>query len=169
MLSNGILKALNEQIQVEMNSAYLYLSMAAYFEDENLPGFAQWMRIQFSEEQSHGLRLFDYLSARGGRIALGSLEKPPENHASPTAVFEAVLKHEQYVTGTIDRLYEMALNEKDHATQTQMHWFINEQVEEEKTAHDILEQLKAFEGHRYLLLEMDRHMGQRTSVQSDEA
>lgn len=161
MLSNTLLKALNEQIRMEFSSAYLYLSMSAYFERESLPGFAHWMRAQFDEEQAHAMRLYDFVNDRGGRVVLGSISQPPDAFQSPLAVFEDVLKHEQEVTRAIHDLYELALKEKDFPTQTHLHWFINEQVEEEKTATEILDQLKLIGDHPHLMLGLDRRLGLR--------
>jgi len=159
MLSKTMLEALNKQIQLEMSSAYLYLSMATYFEDESLPGFAQWMYGQFGEEQSHARKIYEFVHDRGGRVILQAIEKPPHEFDSALAVFEQVLAHEQKVTQSIHELYELAVKEKDYPTQTHLHWFIDEQVEEEKTAMEILDHLKRIERHPHLLLGLDRRIG----------
>lgn len=158
MITEKMLKALNDQITLEFNSAYLYLGMAAHFDNENLPGFAAWMKAQFGEEQMHATKLFEYVSHRGGAIKLGPLDAPKCSYGSPSEVFTSVLAHEQKVTASIHSLYELAQNQKDYATQSQLNWFIDEQVEEEKTAGDILEQLKVVEAHPHLLLGLDRRI-----------
>jgi ferritin len=153
--------AINEQIKNELYSAYLYLSMSAYFEAKNLPGFARWLRVQFGEEQEHALKLFDYLNERGGRVALHAIAQPPAEWSSNLEVFEQVLKHEQHVTALIHKLYETALAEKDYACQTILHWFIDEQVEEEKNAAEIVEQLKLIDAHDTAVLMLDHRLGKR--------
>lgn len=158
MLSKTMLEALNKQIQLEMSSAYTYLSMATYFEAESLNGFAKWMYGQFSEEQAHARKIYEYVHDRGGRVVLEAIEKPPHAYDSALAVFEQVLAHEQKVTKSIHDLYELALKEKDYATQTHLHWFIEEQVEEEKTASEILDHLNRIKGHPHLLLGLDRRI-----------
>lgn len=159
MLSKTMRDALNKQIQMEMSSAYLYLSMATYFEDESLNGFARWMYGQFTEEQAHARRLFEYVHDRGGRVILEAIEKPPHTFNSALEVFEQVLEHEQKVTRAIHELYEQALKEKDYPTQTHLHWFIDEQVEEEKTASEILDHLNRIKGQPQLLLALDQRVG----------
>jgi ferritin len=158
MLSKSMLEALNQQIQLEMSSAYLYLSMATYFEDESLSGFAKWMYGQFGEEQGHARKLYEYIHDRGGRVVLQAIEKPPHEFDSALAVFEQVLEHEQKVTKSIHELYALAVKESDYATQTQLHWFIDEQVEEEKTATDILHHLNRIKGFPQLLLALDQRI-----------
>ena len=166
MLSDKMLKALNDQINFELNSAYLYLSMSAHFEDQNLPGFANWMRMQWQEEVGHGLRLFDYVNESDGKVALGQIDQPAADFGSPLSVFEQVLGHEQKVTAAINKIYEMALDVKDYATQTHLQWFVNEQVEEEATAREIIEKLKRIEGHNYLLFEIDKELADRAAPAS---
>ena len=163
MINDKICKALNEQITLELSSAYIYLAMGAALEDQNLPGFARWMKAQYHEEVAHGMRLFDYVADRGGRVELGAIEKPPVDFGSPEKVFTTILEHERKVTASIHKLYELAVAEKDYATQTQLHWFINEQVEEEKTAEEILQQLKALGERTHMLLVMDHKLGARES------
>ena len=161
MLKNTIENALNEQIDNEFSSAHLYLSMAAHFEHEKLPGFAQWLKLQASEETAHGMRLFDYTLDRGGRVVLGGTETPPASFGTPAEIFEQILEHERQVTESIHQLYELAIQERDYPTQTHLHWFINEQVEEEKSAEAILDKLKSIEGHSHLLFLLDRELGGR--------
>lgn len=162
MINQRLEKAINEQINAELYSAYLYLSMGAYFEDQGLSGFANWMRIQFEEEQFHGLKFFDYLAERGGRVMLEAIEKPETNWESPLAVFEEVLKHERHVTSLINNLIDIAIEEKDHAAKSFLNWFIDEQVEEEATAENLVHQLKLVEGDGRGLLMLDKDLATRT-------
>lgn len=162
MINQRLEKAINEQINAELYSAYLYLSMGAYFEDQGLAGFANWMRVQFEEEQFHGLKFFDYLAERGGRVMLGAIEKPETNWESPLAVFEEVLSHERHVTSLINNLIDIAIEEKDHAAKSFLNWFIDEQVEEEATAENLLHQLKLVEGDGRGLLMLDKELAART-------
>jgi len=161
MLSDKMLKALNDQIELEFNSAYLYLAMAADCEQQNLPGFADWLKVQFGEEQGHAMRIFEHLVDRGGLVTLGAIARPKAKFGPPLEMFKEVLKHEQKVTAAIHKLYEVALAEKDYAAQTFLHWFINEQVEEEKNAEDIIRQLEAVDGKAHLVLMLDHKMGER--------
>ena len=142
MISKKMEKALNEQVNAEMYSAYLYLSMSSYFESTNLPGFAGWMKAQAQEEMMHAMKIYDYVNERGGRITLTAIEGPPTKWKSPLAVFEATYKHEQVVTGRINDLVDLAIEEKDHATNAFLQWFVTEQVEEEKSADEIVQKLK---------------------------
>lgn len=155
-------KAINAQINAELYSAYLYLSMGAYFEEQGLSGFANWMRVQFEEEQFHGLKFFDYVAERGGRVILESIEKPKTKWESPLAVFEEVLEHERHVTSLINNLIDIAIEERDHATKSFLNWYIDEQVEEEASAEDILNQLKLVDGDGRGLLMLDREMASRS-------
>jgi len=153
--------ALNAQINKEFYSAYLYLSMSAHFEAQNLPGFAKWTRVQADEEKEHAMRIFDFVNERGGRVALEAIDKPPTAWGSPLEVFEAILEHEKKVTQSIHDLYALAVKENDYATQVMLHWFIEEQVEEEANASLMVEQLKMAADHRGTLLHLDRHAGKR--------
>ncbi len=161
MLSKGLQDAVNEQIKQEINSAYLYLSMSAHCESNSLPGMAKWLRVQWQEEQSHAMKLFDYLSLRGGRAVLQAIDRPPDGFKSPLDIFQKVLVHEQKVTALINKLYELALKENDHATQVELQWFIKEQVEEEKNASSIIEQLKMIGDSTSALLMLDKALGTR--------
>lgn len=161
MISEKMQDAINDQIQAEFYSAYMYLSMAAYFEAKNLPGFAKWLRVQFQEEQEHALKFYDFLTDRGGRVQLGAIEQPPLEWEGNLEAFQAVLEHEQKVTGMINKLYEVALKQKDYASQVMLHWFIDEQVEEEKNASDIIEQLLLIDARGSALLMLDRQLGKR--------
>jgi ferritin len=164
MLKQSVLDGINEQIKNEFYSAYVYLSMSAYFDERNLAGFAHWTRVQSQEEVGHSMRLFDYLIDRGGKPVLQAIDKPPADFSSPLQVMERALEHEQKVTGMIDTLYELAFKEHDFATQAQLQWFITEQVEEEKSAGTIVEQLKMIGDNRTALLMLDMELGKRGAV-----
>ncbi len=161
MLSEKLQQAMNEQIKNELYSAYLYLSMSAHFEAASLPGFAKWTRMQAVEEQEHAMKFFDYINDRGGRVELLALDKPPREFGAPLEVFKEILAHEKKVTGTINKLYEIALAEKDYAAQVMLHWFLDEQVEEEKNASLIIDQLQMAEDHLGVLINIDHHVGKR--------
>jgi len=161
MLSKTMQDAINEQIKNELYSSYLYLSMAGYFEGQTLPGFAHWMRVQEGEERMHAMKFFDYVYDRGGAVALKVIEAPPTNFEGPLDVFEKVLAHEQKVTALIHKLHEVAVQEKDYASQVFLQWFITEQVEEEKNATQIIEKLKMVEAKCHGGLMLDHEMGKR--------
>jgi len=161
MLSTKLQDAMNEQINKELYSAYLYLGMSAYFEANNLPGMAKWMRTQFGEEQEHALKFFDFIVDRGGRVELKAIDQPETEFKSPLAVWEATLEHERKVTGLIHSLYEVALAEKDYAAQVMLHWFIDEQVEEEKNVTGIVDTLKMIGEKGQALVMLDRQLGER--------
>ena len=161
MIDKKMQGAFNEQIKAELYSAYLYLSMVAYFESVNLPGFANWMRAQTQEEVMHAMKIYDYVNERGGRVILKSIGEPQTEWESPLAAFEAAYEHEQKVTGLINGLVNLAIEEKDHAANMFLQWFINEQVEEENNADAIVQKLKLMAdapGGMYML---DNEMGQR--------
>jgi ferritin len=163
MLSTTLQDAVIEQIRNEISSAYLYLSMAAYCESKNLSGFAKWLRVQWQEELSHGIKLFDFVHDRGGRVVLRSLDTPQSEFKSPLDVFETVYAHEQKVTASINRLYDLAVKENDHATQVELQWFIKEQVEEEKNASEIVAMIKMLGEAGPALIMLDRQLGARGS------
>ncbi len=161
MIGQKMQDAMNAQIKAELESAYLYLSMAAYFERSNLPGFAHWMRVQYSEEVKHAMKFFDHLLERGGQVVLQGLAQPENNFSSAQQIFEKTYSHEQLVTSLINKLYELALAEKDYPAQVLLQWYINEQVEEEASASHILETLKMAEGKSYAVVALDHQMGKR--------
>ena len=161
MLNKKIQDAINEQINKELYSAYLYLAMAAYFDANNLPGFAHWMRAQYSEETQHALKFYHYVTERGGRVFVKAIDEPPAEFGSPLKAFEQTLEHEQFVTGLINKLYELALAEKDYATQSLLKWYIDEQVEEEANASYIVETLKLVGEKGNGLIMLDRQLAQR--------
>ena len=133
--TKGLQKAMNNQIRMEFESAYVYLSMAAWMEDQTLPGFAAWLRLQAREESVHAMKIFDHLIDRGCRVQLQQLSGPPTSFKNPLEVFEQVKKHEQSVTRSIDELYGLARDDRDYASQVFLEWFITEQVEEIGRAH----------------------------------
>lgn len=142
MLSKAMEKALNDQLNAELYSGYLYLSMSAHFEAVNLPGFAHWMRVQAREEQGHAMRFYGHIVDRLGRVRLQAVARPPEEWDSPLAAFEAALEHERLVTGKIDELVKRGYKEADNATVAFLQWFVTEQVEEEAQADKVVQQLK---------------------------
>jgi ferritin len=159
---------INDQVAKEFYAAYLYLSMAAYCDGKNLPGFAHWMRMQFQEELGHALRLFDFVLERGGQAELQAIDKPPVDFGSPLDVMKAALAHEQKVTASINRLYELADKEKDYPTQLMLQWFITEQVEEERSVGDIIAQLELAGDGGPALLMMDRQLAGRRPEEEGE-
>ena len=162
MLNPKIEEAFNRQLNAELFSSYLYLSMAAYFESQNLKGMAHWMRIQVQEENLHGMKFFDFINERGGRVTLTEIAAPQVEWTSPVAAFQAAYEHECKVSGLINELADLALSEKDHAANAFLQWFITEQVEEEASVLEITEQLKLAGDQGSLLLMLDRELGQRT-------
>ena len=162
MLSQSLQDALNEQIKNEFYSAHVYLSMSSWFEDKGLPGFAKWMRIQYSEELAHGLKIFDFINDRDGKALVYGFDAPPSDWKSPLDVFENSYEHEQKVTAMINNLYKMAQQEPDYATLVLMQWFISEQVEEEKSAKLIVDQLKMAGDSASAILILDRELGARS-------
>lgn len=163
MLSKTIQETINEQINHELYSAYTYLSMSAYFESLNLRGFAHWMRAQSREEISHAMKFFDFLHDRGGRVVLPAIDEPPAEFESPLEVFQQALGHERKVTGLIYKIYDLAVKEKDYATQALLNWFVAEQVEEEKSTGEIVEHLKQSGNDPTGLLFLDKQLGERKS------
>jgi len=161
MINTKTEEALNGQLNAELYSAYLYLSMAAYFESADLPGFANWMRVQFQEEQFHAIKFYDYIIERGGRVNLTAIETPPSDWDCPLAVFEATLSHEQKVTGLINDLVYLAREEKDNASEIFLQWFVTEQIEEENNVNRVLGQLKLIKDSPQTLFMMDNQMALR--------
>jgi ferritin len=161
MISKSMTDAINNQIQAELYSAYLYLSMAAHFESANLSGFAHWMKIQAREEQGHAMKFYGFLHDRGAVVTLKAIEQPPSTFKSPISVFEQVLAHEKLVTSLIEKLYAQAVQEADYASQIFLQWYINEQVEEERNASQILEELKMVGESGSALFLVDRQLASR--------
>ena len=162
-LSQTIQDAMNAQIQKEFASAYLYLAMASFFSEANLNGFAQWMRVQAREERNHALKFFDYIHDRNAHAELEAIEKPTVKWPSPLAAFEAARKHEEKVSASIRDIYDLAVKEKDYASQALLQWFIVEQVEEEKTGKEIVDTLKLIGDDRAGLFIYDKELGKRTA------
>ncbi len=169
MLTEKMQKALNGQMNAELYSSYLYLSMNAYFKSVNLDGFANWMYYQAQEELEHAMKFYDFICQRGGRVQLAQIEAPPSEWNSPLAVFEDTLAHEQKVTGLINDLVEIANEERDHASQIFLQWFVSEQVEEEDSVGGVLEQLKLMGEAKGGLFMMDREMAKRRPSGGAEA
>ena len=163
MLSPVIQEALNKQINHEFYSSYFYLSVSAYFESLNLGGFAHWMRLQSQEEREHGMRLLDHLQDRHGHATFDAIAQPPIEFQSPAEAFQLALQHEDHVTQAINQFYELAMQEKDYAIQVELQWFISEQVEEEKQARQILDQLKMIGDQGTALYLLDKELGERGS------
>jgi ferritin len=163
MLSEKMENALNGQLNAEMYSGYMYLSMNAYFKSINLDGFANWMYYQAQEELTHAMKFYDFIISRGGRVKLAQIDAPPNSWDSPLAVFEATLAHEQKVTGLINDLVEKALEEHDHASNIFLQWFVSEQVEEEESVGGVLEQLKLMGEAKGGLFMMDRELAKRSA------
>ena len=167
MMSKTMQDALNEQMKHEFYSSYLYLSMSAYCDGLNLPGLSRWMRAQAQEETKHALKIFDHLLDRGGNVVLHELGRPPADFASPREVFDQAHKHEQQVTASINNLYGLAMDERDFASRVFLDWFVEEQVEEEKTSGLLAEQLRMVGEDRPGLLMLDRELGQRKSGEAE--
>jgi len=164
MIKKAVEVALNEQINAEFHSAYLYLSMSAWFNSVGLAGYANWMRIQYQEELAHATRFFDYVNERGGSVKLSPIGEVQVVFSGTVNVFEETLVHEQLVTSLINKLMDIAIKESDHATKSFLQWFIDEQVEEEANVEQILNNLKLIKGEGQGLLMMDREMQTRVYV-----
>ena len=161
MISEKMQEAFLAQINKELFSEYLYLSMKAYFADKNLKGFVNWLAIQVQEEHAHAMGMFDYVIERGGRIALDTIEKPKNDWTSPLEAFKDVVAHEQYITSQINALYDVADSEKDRAAQLFLNWYVKEQVEEEASAGDILAHLELIGNDTKALLDLDKELAAR--------
>lgn len=152
---------LNEQVNKEIYSAYLYLAMQAYFNSLNLKGFANWMHIQTQEELTHTMKFYDYILERGGKVILAVIDGPPSEWETPLAVFENSYKHEVGVSARINELVNLAIEEKDHATNTFLQWFVNEQVEEEASADEVKQKLKLIGSDSSGLFMLDQELAKR--------
>jgi len=168
MLKQNVQDAINDQINAELYSAYLYYSMAAYFESISLKGFSHWMRVQAVEEMTHVHKFFSYVNDRGGRVLVKPIEAPPTEWESPLAVFEATYAHEVGVTALINKLMDFAVAESDHASCNFLQWFVGEQVEEESSADDIVQKLKLVNKSDGGLFMLDQEMDKRTFVPPPE-
>jgi ferritin len=161
MIGEKIQGAMNAQIREELYSAYLYLSMAAYFHATGLDGMGQWMQAQSVEEVNHAMRFFSHINDRGGQVKLTTIEQPQTEWSSPLAAFQGAYKHEQHISGKINELVTLAIQEGDHAANAMLQWFVTEQVEEEATAAKVVDQLERIGDSGNGLLMMDRELGQR--------
>ncbi|HMO57250.1 MAG TPA: ferritin [Roseiflexaceae bacterium] len=166
MLSDTMQQALNKQMNFEFAASHAYMAIAAFFEDRNLEGFAHWFRIQSEEEREHALRFFDYLNDRRGRALVSAVPEPDAEFGSPLDAMEHALAHEQRVTAAINEIYALAIREGDYATQSMLKWFVDEQVEEEKSADAIIQHLKLIGNDGAGLLYLDRELAGR---QGEEA
>ena len=169
MIKKEVLDALNEQINAESYSAYMYLSMAAYFESAGLPGFAHWMKVQYQEEAAHAVKFFNYVTDRGGKVILKAIDQVPVDFEGIVDVFEKTLIHENHVTDLINNLMNVAVSASDHASQSFLKWFVDEQVEEESNVEKILATLKLINGQGNGIFMMDRELGQRIFVDPNAA
>jgi ferritin len=160
-MNKAVLNAINEQINEELFSSYLYLSMAAWLEGQNLRGMAKWMRAQSEEERVHAMKFYDFVFERGDKVVLKALEQPQVEFESPLSVFEMSLGHERKITSLINKLYDLAVAEKDYPAQILLQWFIKEQVEEEDNVGMAVDMLKMTEGKGYQLLMLDGKFGAR--------
>ena len=161
MLKEKMAEALNKHLTEEFYSANLYLSMSAYFEFIGLKGFAHWMMVQYQEEMDHAMKIYQYLISQGARVKIGTVKAPQNDWKSPLEVFEATLKHEQYITGCINELVDIAEELRDRPTNNFLQWFIDEQVEEEKNDRDIINRLKLIGDSKNGLFMLDKELGQR--------
>lgn len=161
MISQTLQDAINEQINKELYSEYLYLSMAAYLDAMGLPGMANFMKVQGQEERFHAMKFYNFINERGGRVVLKAIEQPDVEFENVLDVFEKSLEHEQFVTKSINELMDLAIKENDHASKSLLNWFVDEQVEEEDSFDNLVNQLRLINGQGHGLLMMDREMGQR--------
>ncbi len=164
MINQVMQDGINEQINNEFYSSYAYLAMSAYCDQQNFTGCAQWLRLQSQEENGHAMRLFDYLLARDGQVALKAIAQPQAEYKSLLDVFSTAQEHEQEVSQRIDSLYELAFQEKAFSALVELEWFITEQTEEEKTIREIVHKFKLVGDDPASLLELDRELAQRSSA-----
>ncbi len=162
MITVKLEKEINDQINREFYSAYLYLSMSAWFKSQNLDGFANWMHVQYEEESFHAMKLFDYVVERGGTVVLQAIDKPETDFENVTQVFEMTLKHERFITDCINNLMNVAIDEKDHAAKSFLQWYIDEQVEEEANVDKLLTTIKMVSANPHTLYMMDKELATRS-------
>lgn len=168
MIPKEIEAAFNDQIKYELESAYIYLAMAAYFEDQGLEGMARWMRAQTQEEVTHAMRFYKHIAERGGRVRLQKIAEPPHDWESALEAFKAADKHEQFITGRINELVKLGREAKDYASESLLQWFVDEQVEEEESTARVVQQLKVVGEDGRGILMIDRELGQRSFVLAPE-
>ena len=162
MLKTNILNILNKQINEELYSSYLYLSMSAYFSSMNLDGFAKWMKMQSAEEYGHAMKIYDYVIQCDGKVTLKAINNPKSQWKSALEVFQETLKHEQYISSRVNNIINLAIKEKDHATNNFFQWFVAEQVEEEANARNIVDKLKMIGETKSGLFMLDRELDSNT-------
>ncbi|MFO7558416.1 MAG: ferritin [Desulfobacterales bacterium] len=168
MISEKMVSAINEQINREMYSAYLYMSMSAHSNAIGLKGFANWFMVQYHEEMVHAMKLYEYIQRQGKDIRLKAIAEPPHEFESPMDMFAKTLEHEQFITRSINELMDLAVSEKDHASQIFLSWYVTEQIEEEENDNDIIQQLKIIKDNPQGLLMLDRELaGRITTVPTD--
>ncbi|MGD8701779.1 MAG: ferritin [Desulfosarcina sp.] len=168
MISEPMTQALNEQVNREIYSAYLYMAMSAHCNQSGLKGFANWFMVQYHEEMFHAMQIYEYIQRQGSEVKLATIQAPPTTFESPLDMFTQTLAHEQYITASINQLMELAIDEKDHATQIFLEWYVTEQVEEEENDNDMIAQLKLIDGNPQGLMMLDRELaGRMTNVATD--
>ena len=160
-MNKKVYKVFNEQVQAELYSAYMYLAMSMYLEDKNFKGMAHWLKVQYEEERAHAFRLAKFMQERGVKLELLQIDAPPAEYGTPLEVFTKALEHEQYVTSRIHSMYEVAVKEKDYAAMTHLHWFIDEQVEEEDQTREIVDKLTMVGDNMNGLFVIDGQLGAR--------
>lgn len=160
-MNKKVYKVFNEQVQAELYSAYMYLAMSMYLEDKNFKGMAHWLNVQYEEERAHAFRLAKFMQERGVKPELLQIDAPPAEYGTPLEVFTKALEHEQYVTSRIHSMYEVAVKEKDYAAMTHLHWFIDEQVEEEDQTREIVDKLTMVGDNMNGLFVIDGQLGAR--------
>ena len=164
MASQKVIDALNNQLQMEFFSEYFYMSMEAYFVENNLDGFANFFNVQVKEERDHAYKFFNYISRAGGKIILQAIEKPKSDFESPLDVFEAALEHEKLISNSIHELVDLAISDKDHTTSSFLRWFIDEQSEEEENMEKVVRKLRLLKNDPAGLLMIDQELAQRAYV-----
>ncbi len=164
MLTKNVEEALNEQLNRELYSAYLYMSISSSCTNRGLKGFANWFMVQYHEEMLHAMKFYEYINLQGGRVALKALAQPPSEFSSPLEMFNKTLEHEQFITKSINDLVELSISEKDHATQIFLHWYVTEQVEEESNDNEILAQLRIIRDDAQALMMLDRELAARMTT-----
>jgi ferritin len=163
MFSERMEEALNEQVNKEMYSSYLYLAMSAYSSSVGLPGFAHWFRVQVEEENIHAMKLFDYINDQGGRVKLKEIKEPPMEFGTAMDMFQQTLEHEQFITRSINELVDLARTEKDESTASFLQWYVDEQVEEEENDNEIIAKLRGVDKNEYLIPSVDAELAKRLS------
>jgi ferritin len=168
MISEKMTQALNEQVNKEMYSAFLYMSMSAHCNQTGLKGFANWFMVQYHEEMLHAMKIYEYIQRQGAEVQLAAIQAPPTTFESPMDMLTKTLAHEQFITRSINELMELAIAEKDHASQIFLEWYVTEQVEEEENDNDIIAQLKLIQDNPQGLMMLDRELaGRTTNVPTD--